>query len=184
MAGGAEAELLRDLSFSPRLVASALHRAIHTYLIGDQLTVVLVGGDHQHLTPCTRGQDAQRADDVVGLEVGHFDRWDTVGSEELVDEGDGDADAFGSLLTLCLIGRIFAVAEGTARGVEDDSDLVGLLLREEVFEHQNEAEDSTGIAPLAIEAWGFDERIVSSINQGISIEEEESLSHMSGDTGA
>ena len=76
------------------------------------------------------------------------------------------------------------MAEGAAIGVKDDRDLVGLLLGEEVFEHQDEAEDGTGIAPLAVEAWGFDEGIVSSINQGISIEEEESLSHISEDTGA
>ena len=62
------------------------------------------------------------------------------------------------------------MAEGTARGVEDDSYLVGLLLGEEVFEHQDEAEDGTGVAPLAVEARGFDEGVVSSINQGISIE--------------
>ena len=55
LAGGTEAELLRDLSFAPRLVATTLHRAVHTYLVGDQLTIILIGSDHQHLTPCARG---------------------------------------------------------------------------------------------------------------------------------
>ena len=46
---GVEAELLPYLGFAPDLVAPALHRAVHTDVLGDELPVVLVGCDHQHL---------------------------------------------------------------------------------------------------------------------------------------
>ena len=47
--GGVEAELLPYLGFAPDLVAPALHRAVHTDVLGDELPVVLVRRDHQHL---------------------------------------------------------------------------------------------------------------------------------------
>ena len=72
------------------------------------------------------------------------------------------------------------MAEGATCGVEDDSDLLGILLREEIFQHKDEAEDSAGIAPLAVEAWGFDEGVVGAVDQGVRIEEEESLGHIGG----
>ena len=46
---GVKAELLPYLGFAPDLVAPALHRAVHTDVLGDELPVVLVGRDHQHL---------------------------------------------------------------------------------------------------------------------------------------
>lgn len=127
-----------------------------------------------------RRQIAQRTDDVVRLEVGDFDSGDAVGGQELTDERYGDADPFGRLFALCLISGVLAVAEGATCGVKDDGDLLGILLREEVLQHEDEAEDSTGIAPLAVEAWGFDEGVVGAVDQGVRIEEEESLSHIGG----
>ena len=47
--GRVEAELLPYLGFAPDLVAPALHRAVHTDVLGDELPVVLVRRDHQHL---------------------------------------------------------------------------------------------------------------------------------------
>ena len=180
MRGGVEAELLPYLGFAPDLVAPALHRAVHTDVLGDELPVVLVGGDHQHLVTRTSRQIAQRTDDVVRLEVGDFDSGDAVGGQKLTDERYGDADPFGRLFALRLVSGILAVAEGATCGVEDDGDLLGILLREEVLQHEDEAEDSTGIAPLAVEAWGFDEGVVGAVDQGVRIEEEESLSHIGG----
>ena len=180
MRGGVEAELLPYLGFTPDLVASALHRAVHADVLGDELPVVLVGCDHQHLVACASCQIAQRTDDVVRLKVGDFDSGDAVGGEELTDERHGDADPFGRLFALRLVSRVLAVAEGATCGVEDDSDLLGILLREEVLQHEDEAEDSAGIAPLAVEAWGFDEGVVGAVDQGVRIEEEESLGHIGG----
>ena len=148
-------------------------------MLGDELPVVLVGCDHQHLVARAGSQIAQCTGDVVRFEVGDFDSGDTVGGEELTDERYGDADPFGCLFALRLISGILAVAEGATCGVKDDGDLLGILLREKVLEHEDEAEDSTGIAPLAVEAWGFDE-VVGAVDQGIRIEEEESLGHIGG----
>ena len=180
LCGGVEAELLPYLGFAPDLVAPALHRAVHTDVLGDELPVVLVGCDHQYLVTRACCQIAQRTDDVVRLEVGDFDSGDAVGGEELTDEGDGDADPFGRLFALRLVSGVLAVAEGATCGVKDDGDLLGILLREEVLQHEDEAEDSTGIAPLAVEAWGFDEGVVGAVDQGVRIEEEESLGHIGG----
>ena len=49
MRWGVKTELLPYLGFAPDLVAPALHRAVHTDVLGDELPVVLVGRDHQHL---------------------------------------------------------------------------------------------------------------------------------------
>ena len=100
--------------------------------------------------------------------------------KKLTDERYGDADPFGRLFALRLVSGVLAVAEGATCGVEDDGDLLGILLREEVLQHKDEAEDSAGIAPLAVEAWGFDEGVVGAVDQGVRIEEEESLSHIGG----
>ena len=178
--GGVEAELLPYLGFAPDLVAPALHRAVHADVLGDELPVVLVGCDHQHLVTCTSRQIAQRTDDVVRLEVGDFDSGDAVGGQKLTDERYGDADPFGRLFALRLVSGVLAVAEGATCGVKDDGDLLGILLREEVLQHEDEAEDSAGIAPLAVEAWGFDEGVVGAVDQGVRIEEEESLGHIGG----
>ena len=177
---GVKTELLPYLGFAPDLVAPALHRAVHADVLGDELPVVLVRCDHQHLVTRTSRQIAQRTDDVVRLEVGDFDSGDAVGGQKLTDEGDGDADPFGRLFALRLVSGVLAVAEGATCGVEDDGDLLGILLREEILQHEDEAEDCAGIAPLAVEAWGFDEGVVGAVDQGVRIEEEESLGHIGG----
>ena len=125
---GVEAELLPYLGFAPDLVAPALHRAVHTDVLGDELPVVLVGRDHQYLVTRTSRQIAQRTDDVVRLEVGDFDSGDAVGGQKLTDERYGDADTFGRLFALRLVSGVLAVAEGATCGVKDDGDLLGILL--------------------------------------------------------
>ena len=97
-------------------------------MLGDELPVVLVGRDHQHLVTRTGCQIAQRTDDVVRLEVGDFDSGDAVGGQKLTDERYGDADPFGRLFALRLVSGVLAVAEGATCGVKDDGDLLGILL--------------------------------------------------------
>ena len=63
------------------------------------------------------------------------------------------------------------------RRVKDYSDLVGVLLPQQIFKHKHEAEDSAGITPFGVDPWGLDEGIVGSVNEGVSIEEEEALRH-------
>ena len=63
------------------------------------------------------------------------------------------------------------------RRVKDYSDLIGILLPQQIFEHEHEAEDGAGIAPLGIDPWGLNKGIVGSVDEGVSIEEEEALGH-------
>ena len=63
------------------------------------------------------------------------------------------------------------------RRVEDDGDLVGVLLSQQIFKHKHEAEDSAGITPFGIDPWGLNKGIVGSVDEGVSIEEKEALRH-------
>ena len=175
--GRLEPELLLDLFGSPDFVASSLHRAVHAHPIAHQLAIVLVGGDHIDLTACLGSVNAERADDIIRLIVEDFDGGDAVGLQQLPNERYGYAYPLGSFFSLRLVLGIFPMPECSPRRVEDDGDLIGVLLPQQIFEHEHEAEDGAGIAPLGIDPRGLDEGIVSSIDQGISIEEEEALGH-------
>ena len=63
------------------------------------------------------------------------------------------------------------------RRVKDYSDLVGILLPQQIFKHKHEAEDGASITPFGVDPWGLDEGIVGSVDEGVSIEEEEALRH-------
>ena len=121
--------------------------------------------------------NTERTDDVVRLVVRDFNGGDAVGTKELPDERYGYTYPLGRLFTLGLVLGVFPMPKCPSRGVKDDSDFVGVLLPQQIFKHKHEAEDSAGITPFGIDPWGLDEGIVSSVDEGVSIEEEEALGH-------
>ena len=132
-----------------------------------------MSGDHIDLLPSGGGLLAERADDVVRLEVLHLDSGDAVGLQQLADQRHGDTYALGRLLALCLVLGVLAVAEGAALRVEDYRQFVGLCLAEQVLQHEDEAEDGRDIASRAIDAWVLDEGVVGAVDQRVGVEEEE-----------
>ena len=177
MEGRLEPELLLNLFGPPDFVASSLHRTVHAHPIAHQLAIVLIRGDHIDLSACLGSVHAECTDDIIRLVVEDFDGGDAVGLQQLPDERYGYAYPLGGLFTLGLVLGIFPMPKCPSRRVKDDSDLVGVLLPQQIFKHKHEAEDSAGITPFGVDPWGLDEGIVGSIDEGVSIEEKEALGH-------
>ena len=111
-----------------------MSRTIDADVVGNQLSVVLVGGEHKGRYAdgiCLFGQST---DDIVGFETVNLYDGNVVCLQNLLDDGNRRADVFRSLFTLRLVGRKSLVAEGGAMRIEGHADVCGLLFGEHLIE--------------------------------------------------
>ena len=105
-------------------MARALHQQVGFYKLG----IVLIGRNHAHLVALPHCGFRHRSDDVVGFETRHFQDGNTVGLDEVLDDGYSPFDVLRRGLTLCLVFGEEFVAERMSCGVETDGQEIGLLL--------------------------------------------------------
>ena len=144
------------------------HRDVRRY----QLTVVLVGRHHIRLDAGGFGLCGQRTDDIVGLETCNLEHRYAIGFQDVLDNGHAESDGLWSLFTLRLVRRIVLVAEGTSVGVESHAEVRGTFLCQDLFQRVEESEDSRDVFTTAVETWVFDEPVIGSVDECVSVEQE------------
>ena len=118
-----------------------LDRVEHRHALADELHEVLVGGDDDDARALGAGEAAVAGDEVVGLVAVELDGGQGEGVRRLADEAELGLQLVGRLGAVGLVGGIDLVAEVAAGGVEDDGDILGLEVRQQLDEHVGEAVD-------------------------------------------
>ena len=156
---------------------SELAGLVHADMVGDELTVVLVGGEHQHLKTLYFSVFGQRTDQVIRLIAVDADHRDLEGVEDAFDVRDGCYDVVGRGLAVLLVVFVLDVPEGGRAGVERHGHVGGFLVLEHLVQRVGEAEHRGGVQPLGGESRTFDHCVVRSENQAHSIYQEDFFRH-------
>ena len=138
-------EPLTDLGDADRPI---LDRIEHRDLVVHELHQILVGGDDGDLGAGLDGVAGVGGNQVVGLEIRELDLADAKcvgGSPDQSKLGD---EIGGRLRALRLVLVVEAIAERDAGGVEDDGNMIGVGLAQQLRQHVAEAEHRTGRGPV------------------------------------
>ena len=154
------APLLADGLGTHEVEVALRPRAKHGDVLGDELPVVLVGGEHVGLYATAAGLGGQGAYDIVGLVACHLDDGDVVGLEDLLDVGRGKSDALRGLVALGLVGGIALAAERAAGRVEGHADVRGAELCQHLLKHVDETHHCRRVLAVAVDARILDEPVV------------------------
>lgn len=146
-------------------------------VVGDELAEVFVWSDHEGLHLEGVGFFGEDADDVVGFEAVLGEDGDAHGVEEALDLGDGGGDVLGHFLALSFVVGEEVVARGGGGGVEDDGEVGGGLVGEDVEESVGEAVEGGGVDAVAGEDGIANEGEVGAVSERHAVEEEKPICH-------
>ena len=156
---------------------SELAGLVHADVVGNQLPVVLVGSEHQHLKTLDFSMFCQRTDQVVRFVAINADHRNLEGVEDAFDVRDGCYDVVGCDLAVLLVVFVLNMSEGGCAGVEGHGHVGGFLVLEHLVQRVGEAEHRGGVQPLGGESRTLDHRVVRSENQAHSIYQEDFFRH-------
>ena len=151
------------------VIATAVAGFVHHDVVADQLTVVLVGRQHEGLHARFAGFRGERSDDVVGLEAVYLEDGDVHRLENIFYNRYARANVLRSLLALCLIGREGFRAEGRSVRIEGHGQVAWLLLLHHLVQRVAETEDGRCVEPFRVDTRVLDEGIIGTINQCVGI---------------
>ena len=141
----------------------------YEYVVAHQLSVVLVWCEHIGLDAGGTSLSCERTDDIVCLETVHLQHRNVHRLNDALYDRHRSTDVFGSLLTLCLVRRKRFVAKGLAM-IERHTDMRGLLFGENLVESIDKSHHGRGVHALGIDARIFDERIICTVDERVSVE--------------
>ena len=170
LVGRAKVVFLQYLGHTQHFVATPVFGAIHIYMVGHQLTVVLIGCHHIDLEALCGGLPGDGPDHVVRLEAGHFQDGDTISVDNVANHGDGEADYLGRLLALCLVLLERLMAERRSLGVETDRHMRRLLAPQHILQYIDKAEHGRGIEPFRVDTRALNQRVIRSIDKRVSVD--------------
>ncbi len=123
------------------IVGLVLHRVDHDDTVRDELHEILVARDDDDVYAFALESAGQGSDHVVGLDAPDLEKGDAVGSHQVLDHAELGFQLVGHGLSVGLVVFEGLVAERGTLGVEDDGDVLGFSVAEELGEHVVEAED-------------------------------------------
>ena len=150
-------------------------RTVHEGSGGNQLGIVLVGGNHVGGKTLLFGFSGQGADHVVRFEAFAGELWDVESLQNVLDHRHGKLYRFGRRLPLGLVGIEQLVAEGGFGGVEYGRDMAGTLLAQQVEQGIDKPHYGRGVFAVAVGTHGFHEGEVSPVDQCVGVEQEKSF---------
>ena len=143
--------------------------AIDFHMVTHQLTIVLIRCQHICIDSIGTCLSGECADDIVCLESIDLEDRYSIGLKQVFDDRNSLSDIFWSLLALSLVGRECLAAEGWSVGVEGHANMGGLFFCEHLVEGVEEAHDGTCVQPFRVDSEVFDERVIASIDERISV---------------
>ncbi|MCY1511959.1 hypothetical protein D9M68_464030 [compost metagenome] len=132
----------------------AVHRVDDGDVLVDQLAQVLVAAGHDHFDALRGRHLGERADHVVGLDIGHREHRPAQQLDHFVDGVDLAAQVVGHRRAVGLVLGVPVVAEGLAGGVEDAGRVVGAHLAAQRGHHVDHAPDRPGGRALGVAGHG------------------------------
>ena len=131
--------LLDRLLVEDRGAAPLAARVQHPDLLAHQLEHVLVRGHDHDVEAARDGLLGERRDRVVRFEAGHLHDGQAEGLADPPDVGQLHHEVVVHLRAVGLVLLVLVVAERPPRRVEEDSDVLGLLVLQELAQHGGEA---------------------------------------------
>ena len=172
LGGGCQPVLVADLLRSEHFGRfAAVTRPVHPHPRRHQLCVVLVGRHHVNLQSRLAALGCQRANHVVGLEARCFEDGDAEGAYEVLDHRDCPADVLGCGFALRFVFGVSLMAEGAARRVEGNAQVVRVVCAQHLLQRIDKAEYSRGVLAFRVDARTAYERVVGAVNQCVGIEQ-------------
>ena len=162
------AHLLRAQYLEP----TGMPRPVHTYMVGNKLTVVLVGRSHIDLEARQLRLPGERSDDIVGLKTVHFHHGDVHRLQQVLDDRHRTPNILRCLLALRLIRLKRLMTERRAMRVESDTHMSRTHFAKQVVERDHKAEDGGRVLASAVHARGTDKGVVCAIDHRIRINQE------------
>jgi len=166
------------LAHRGRVVDLELRDAAHIRIqqrdiVIDELDAVAVSRDDEHPESLGRPLGGQSGQDVVRLDILFGDGGDVHGVQGLFEQRDLPDELGRGLAAGALVLRVFAGAERVAGDIEGHSDVRGLLLREQVDEHRDEAVDGVGVLSVAGDETVDREGVEGPESQRMAVDDEE-----------
>ena len=156
---------------------SELAGLVHADVVGDELPVVLVGGEHQYLKALDFSVFGQRTDQIVRLVAVNPDHADLESVEDAFDVGNRLHDVVGCGLAVLLVVLVLHMPEGGCARVEGHRHVGRFLVLEYLVQRVGKAEHRGGVQPFGGESRTFDHRVVRSEYQAHSIYQEDFFRH-------
>ena len=154
---------------------------VNLHIVVNELSEILVGSDHICEKTAPASEHRQRAYHIVGLIARLFYNSYIISLGDALDVGHSLANILGSLFAPGFILRIDLVSESATLRVEADGNMRGIFALEQVLKRIDEAKNRRRIEFLRSVARSAYQCIISSKNQGISIEQNQFVSfHIAG----
>ena len=166
---GVEFVLGAHLVGAHSFVSAAVTWPEYEHVVAHQLAIVLVGREHIGRDAGSSSLGCERTDDIVSLETVHLQHRDVHSLNDALYDRHRSAYVFGCLLALCLVRRECLVAKRLAM-VERHTDMCGLLFGENLVESIDKSHHGRGVHALGIDARIFDERIICTVDERVSVE--------------
>ncbi len=147
----------------------------HPHARAHELEHVLVARDEDHLDRLALHPLHQRAQHIVGLEAGHFQKGQPERFEDAHHQGDLAAQVVRHPGARLLVGRELRLAEGRPRGIPGHRGVVRALVAEELPEHGGHAED--GVGGLALRVREIGQRVVGAVEIPGAVHDEQARAH-------
>ena len=122
----------------------------HAGPVVHQLEHVLVVGDYGGFPAVFAGLPGQGSDDVVGFEAVQLQDGDPHGLTELPNHRELGGQIFGHPGSIGLVLLVGLMPKGGLFGVEDDGQVIGLVLSDQLAQHGRESIDGVGGMALAV----------------------------------
>ena len=127
-----------------RRVGEVPHSIQHTHFVIQELREVLVGANDKNLTSRLLSLLGQRGDNIVRLEIGDTKDREIERLDHTIDKRELTLKIVGHLGPIRLVILTLTFAERSARWVEDDGGIVGVLLLHQLRQHGDEAKNRIG----------------------------------------
>ena len=140
-----------------------------------QLTIILIWRHHQHLKPLLLSQTSQRANHIIRLIARHLNHWYPMRLHYLLDNRHRFTNILWRSLTICLILLVCLMSECRTRWVEHHRQMRRLLPCQHIIQRIHKPKYRRRIHPLRVYSRHTHKRIISPINQRISIKQKQSF---------
>ena len=139
----------------------------------DELPVILVRSEHEHVQPFAGVLDGNGANHVVGLEAGHHQNGDVERLHQFRKRLQCLFDQFRSGGAGAFVGRIQLVAKAAARRVESHGQMAGFLPIDQLQQVLGEAVEDGHVLALGVDHGSAQKCVVHFENQRVAVYQQE-----------